>query len=73
MGGVYSGKFSKAKGEGGGMKLFEIPDDIFILGGPEITDSRDGCVYLIHLQELILVDSGAGWSVDKIKRNIEKK
>jgi glyoxylase-like metal-dependent hydrolase (beta-lactamase superfamily II) len=72
MGGVYSGRFSKAKKEGKGMKLFEITDDIFILGGPEITDSRDGCVYLIHLKELILIDSGAGWSVNKIIRNIEE-
>ena len=72
MGRVYSGKSSKAKGEGEDVKVFEITDNIFILGGPEITDSRDGCVYLINLEELILVDSGAGWSVDKIIRNIEK-
>lgn len=54
------------------MKWFEIVKDIFILGGPEITDSRDACVYLINLEELILIDSGAGWSVDKIIKNIEK-
>ena len=53
------------------MKAFEIIKDIFIVGGPEITDSRDGCVYLLNLGELILIDSGAGWSVDKIIRNIE--
>jgi glyoxylase-like metal-dependent hydrolase (beta-lactamase superfamily II) len=72
VGRVYPGRFSKIKGEGENMKLFEITKDIFILGGPEITDSRDGCVYLISLEELILVDSGAGWSVDKIIKNIEK-
>jgi glyoxylase-like metal-dependent hydrolase (beta-lactamase superfamily II) len=72
VGGVYFGRLSKTKEEGECMKLFEITDDIFILGGPEITDSRDGCVYLIKLEELILIDSGAGWSVDKIIRNIEK-
>jgi len=54
------------------MKIFEITKDIFILGGPEITDSRDSCIYLIHLHELILIDSGAGWSVEKIIRNMEK-
>ena len=45
------------------MKPYEIMKDIFIVGGPEITDSRDGCVYLINMGELVLVDSGAGWSV----------
>jgi hypothetical protein len=44
------------------MKPSEITKDIFIVGGPEITDGRDGCIYLINLGELILIDSGAGWS-----------
>jgi glyoxylase-like metal-dependent hydrolase (beta-lactamase superfamily II) len=72
VGGVYSGRFSRTKEKGNYLKPIEITEDIFILGGPEITDSRDGCVYLISLEELILIDSGAGWSVDKIIRNIEK-
>lgn len=54
------------------MKVLEITDNIFIVGGPDITDSRDGCVYLINLRELILVDTGAGWSVDKLIKNIER-
>ncbi len=54
------------------MKQFEIIKDIFIVGGPNITDGRDGCIYLINLGELILIDSGAGWSVDKIINNIDK-
>jgi glyoxylase-like metal-dependent hydrolase (beta-lactamase superfamily II) len=53
------------------MKPYEISRDIFLVGGPEITDGRDGCVYLINLGELILIDTGAGWSVDKIINNIE--
>jgi glyoxylase-like metal-dependent hydrolase (beta-lactamase superfamily II) len=53
------------------MKEFEIIEDIFIVGGPDITDSRDGCVYLVNFEELILIDSGAGWSVDNIITNIE--
>jgi glyoxylase-like metal-dependent hydrolase (beta-lactamase superfamily II) len=52
------------------MKAFEIIKYIFIVGGPEITDSRDGCVYLMNLGDLVLIDSGAGWSVDKILYNI---
>jgi len=54
------------------MKPYEIHKDIYIVGGPDITDGRDGCVYLLSLGELILIDSGAGWSVDKILRNIEE-
>jgi len=53
------------------MKPFEIAKDIYIVGGPEITDSRDGCVYLVNLGESVLIDSGAGWSVDRIINNIK--
>ncbi len=52
------------------MKPSEIVEDIFIVGGPDITDGRDGCVYLMSLGELILIDTGAGWSVDKIINNV---
>jgi glyoxylase-like metal-dependent hydrolase (beta-lactamase superfamily II) len=54
------------------MKPFEVTKDTFIVGGPDITDGRDGCIYLINLGELILIDTGAGWSVDKIINNIQK-
>jgi hypothetical protein len=37
------------------MKPYEISRDIFLVGGPEITDGRDGCVYLINLGELIIM------------------
>jgi glyoxylase-like metal-dependent hydrolase (beta-lactamase superfamily II) len=53
------------------MKPYEIGKDIFIVGGPDITDGRDGCVYLMNLGELILIDTGAGWSVEKIVKNVE--
>jgi glyoxylase-like metal-dependent hydrolase (beta-lactamase superfamily II) len=53
------------------MKPSEIVKDIFIVGGPDITDGRDGCVYLLNLGELILIDTGAGWSVDKIIHNVQ--
>lgn len=53
------------------MKSFEITKGIFIVGGPDITDGRDGCVYLLDLGELVLIDTGAGWSVDRIIKNIE--
>jgi glyoxylase-like metal-dependent hydrolase (beta-lactamase superfamily II) len=54
------------------MKPSEIIKDIYIIGGPDITDGRDGCVYLLNLGELILIDSGAGWSIEKIISNINK-
>lgn len=54
------------------MQPFEIIRDIFIVGGPDITDPRDGCVYLLNFEELILIDTGAGWSFEKIINNIKK-
>ena len=54
------------------MKPHEIIKDIFIVGGPDITGGRDGCIYLMNLGELILIDAGAGWSVEKIIKNIER-
>ncbi len=53
------------------MKPYKIIDNIFIIGGPEITDARDGCVYLLNVGELVLIDTGAGWSHDKIISNID--
>ena len=52
------------------MKSFEIVDNIFIVGGPDISDNRDGCVYLLNFGDLVLIDSGAGWSVEAIINNI---
>ena len=54
------------------MRPSEIGKDIFIVGGPDITDGRDGCVYLLNFGELILIDTGAGWSVDKIINNVQR-
>jgi glyoxylase-like metal-dependent hydrolase (beta-lactamase superfamily II) len=54
------------------MKPFEIVEDIFIVGGADITDDRDGCIYLLNLAELVLIDTGAGWSVHKIINNIQE-
>ncbi len=54
------------------MKPSEIVKDVFIVGGPDITDGRDGCIYLMNLGELILIDTGAGWSVENIIGNIKR-
>lgn len=53
------------------MRPSEIVKNVFVVGGPDITDDRDGCIYLISLGELILIDTGAGWSVDQIIHNVQ--
>ncbi len=53
------------------MKPKEIWDGIYIVGGQKITDPRDCSVYLIDFGELVLIDAGAGLSIDKILLNIK--
>ena len=49
-------------------KIFER---VFLVGGPEITDGRDCCVYLVDGgKELALVDAGLGFSCREIMENI---
>ena len=54
------------------MKPVEIIKDIFIIGDSGMTDSKDCSIYLINLDELIMIDTGAGDSVDIIVKNMEK-
>ena len=50
-----------------------IAESVYLLGGPQITDGRDCCVYLIDGgTELALVDTGLGYSAKAILANIEK-
>lgn len=53
------------------MKPYEIVKDIYIVGGPNITDDRDSCIYIINLGELVMIDCGEGHSVNKIINNIK--
>lgn len=48
-----------------------VAEDIYLVGGPDMTDPRDCAVYLIDLGDLVLIDAGAGPSYAKIARNIE--
>jgi glyoxylase-like metal-dependent hydrolase (beta-lactamase superfamily II) len=50
----------------------EIVKDIYLVGGSDITDPKDCSVYLLDLGELVLVDTGAGTSVDAIAHNIRE-
>lgn len=53
------------------MKPKKVTDDIYLIGDSDITDTRDCSVYLLNLGELVLIDTGAGKSVDRIIQNIE--
>jgi len=50
----------------------EITGDTYIIGDSDMSDSRDCSVYLLNLGELVLIDTGAGPSANKIIQNIEK-
>jgi glyoxylase-like metal-dependent hydrolase (beta-lactamase superfamily II) len=50
----------------------EIIKDIYLVGGSDITDTKDCSIYLLDLGELILIDTGAGMSVDAIIHNIKE-
>jgi glyoxylase-like metal-dependent hydrolase (beta-lactamase superfamily II) len=44
--------------------------DVYIIGGSEISHPYDCCVYLIDAGELILIDTGAGQSFNRLVDNI---
>ena len=54
------------------MGIKEIHDGIYLIGSSDLTDSRDCCVYLLNLGDLVLIDTGAGLSVSSIIANIDK-
>ena len=49
----------------------EIHNGIYLVGSSDMTDTKDCCVYLLNLGELVLIDAGAGSSAGAIVRNIE--
>jgi glyoxylase-like metal-dependent hydrolase (beta-lactamase superfamily II) len=57
--------------KGGTMKTKKVTEDIYQVGGADITDPRDCAVYLLNLGEVVLIDAGAGPSYEQIARNIE--
>lgn len=53
------------------MKPIEVTKGIYLVGDARLTDPKDCTVYLIDAGgELILIDAGAGTSVDRIVSNI---
>ncbi|HPP06315.1 MAG TPA: MBL fold metallo-hydrolase [Syntrophorhabdaceae bacterium] len=53
------------------MKPVEVNDKVFMVAGPNLTDYRDGAVYLLDLGGPILIDSGSGFGFDKTIQNIQ--
>ena len=49
----------------------QISDHIYRVSGPDLTDRRDCVSYLIDLDELVLIDAGAGFALPRMIRNIE--
>jgi glyoxylase-like metal-dependent hydrolase (beta-lactamase superfamily II) len=54
------------------MGSIAVTEDIYLVGGADITDPRDCAVYLLDLGDLVLIDAGAGPSYDEIARNIKQ-
>ncbi len=52
------------------MQPFRVWHDVYVIGGPAISDQLDCCVYLIDAGELVLIDSGAGRSFSHLVNNI---
>ena len=51
-------------------KPLRVHKDVYIIGGAELSHPYDCCVYLLDAGDLVLIDSGAGRSFDKLVANI---
>ena len=49
----------------------QVCKDVFMVGGSTLSHSYDCAVYLIDAGELVLIDTGAGLSFDRIVSNIK--
>ncbi len=50
----------------------QITDSIYRVGGPDLTDARDGLAYLLDFGELALIDCGSGFGFKRMIQNIER-
>lgn len=53
-------------------KPSKICRDVYIIGSSDISHPYDCSIYLLDAGDLVLIDSGAGMSFDKLVSNIEK-
>jgi glyoxylase-like metal-dependent hydrolase (beta-lactamase superfamily II) len=52
-------------------KPYNVWKDVYAIGGPDISDPLDCCIYLINAGgELVLIDSGTGRSCNQLVDNI---
>ena len=52
-------------------KPFQVWKDVYAIGGPDISEPSDCCIYMIDAGELVLIDSGAGDSFNQLIGNIK--
>jgi glyoxylase-like metal-dependent hydrolase (beta-lactamase superfamily II) len=52
------------------VKPKQIEDGVFLVGSADISDSRDCMVYLLDLEELVMIDTGTGPGLNMIISNI---
>jgi glyoxylase-like metal-dependent hydrolase (beta-lactamase superfamily II) len=49
----------------------QVCDRVYAVGGPGLSQASDCCIYLVDAgTELVLIDAGAGESIDRIEKNI---
>lgn len=53
------------------MEPVKITNEVYRIGGSDMTDARDCAVYLLNLDELVLIDIGSGAGLQNLIRNIE--
>jgi len=51
-------------------KPYQVWQDVYAIGGQDITSPSDCCVYLVDCGDLVLVDCGVGDSFDQLVDNI---
>jgi glyoxylase-like metal-dependent hydrolase (beta-lactamase superfamily II) len=51
---------------------FRVWKEIYMVGSADISHPYDCCIYLLNLGNLVIIDSGAGLSFEKIVSSIER-
>jgi glyoxylase-like metal-dependent hydrolase (beta-lactamase superfamily II) len=51
---------------------FRVWKGVYMIGGAELSHPYDCCVYLLDVGDLVLIDSGAGESFDRLVSNIAR-
>jgi glyoxylase-like metal-dependent hydrolase (beta-lactamase superfamily II) len=53
-------------------KPFKVCKDVYMVGGSDLSHHYDCCIYLLDAGDLVLIDSGAGMSFDKLISHIKQ-